>query len=266
MSGNDHHEPSPSDQNLEEPIEDQEDELDVDESDQDEPEFSLSQLSEAYASVIEKRTGVRPVVAAEPAPTDPLDDSEVPHASDDNAACPISPESIIEAILFIGAPRDVKLTSRKVAAVLRDVSPKEVTSIVRQLNEKYEQENAAFRIKSDGGVFEMVLDPALNDFQQEFYGRNKQVRLSQAAIDVMAIVAYNQPTTREQVDKVRGKPSGAVLSQLVRRQLLIVERGKENSKVRYYSTTDRFLDLFQLEAISDLPQSHDVSDIAELAD
>ena len=74
----------------------------------------------------------------------------------------------MESILFVGAPRDVKQTSRKIAALLRDVSPKEVTKIVGSLNRRYEKENAAYRIKADGGVFEMVLDPKLIDFQQEF--------------------------------------------------------------------------------------------------
>jgi segregation and condensation protein B len=112
----------------------------------------------------------------------------------------------------------------------------------------------------------MVLDPKLVDFQKEFFGRNRQIRLSQAAIDVMAIVAYNQPVTREQVDKIRARPSGSVLNQLVRRQLLFVEPGETDSKIKYFATTDRFLDLFQLEEIADLPQSHDVSDMDELAD
>ena len=168
--------------------------------------------------------------------------------------------------MFVGAPKGVKLNSRKIAAVLRDFSPKEVTKIVKELNAKYEKENTAYRVQSDGGVFKMVLDPALLDFQQDFFGRNRQVRLSQSAIDVMAIVAYNQPVTREQVDKIRTKPSGSVLNQLVRRELLFVEPGETNSRIKYYSTTDRFLDLFNLDEIADLPQSHDVSDIDELAD
>jgi segregation and condensation protein B len=82
----------------------------------------------------------------------------------------------------------------------------------------------------------------------------------------MAVVAYNQPTTREQVEKIRGKPSGSVLAQLVRRELLLIESGETNANVKYYSTTDRFLDLFNLDEITDLPQSHEVSDIEELAD
>jgi segregation and condensation protein B len=250
--------------------EDSEEDDEFDEYDDEEEEFSLDQLSQAYAEVLKSREP-----AGETEESEPKDQSSAEKETeledttpevDDNAGCSISPESIIESILFVGTPKDVKLNSRKVAAVLRDVSPKEVTKTVRELNKKYEKENAAYRIESDGGVFKMILDPALLDFQQDFFGRNRQVRLAQSAIDVMAIVAYNQPVTREQVDKIRAKPSGGVLNQLVKRQLLYIEPGEENSKIKYYATTDRFLDLFQLEEIADLPQSHDVSDIAELAD
>ena len=246
-----------------------------DDEEYDEEEFSLDKLSQAYADVLRSQSGQ--TIAANHDPDDaddtqadlqePIVETQAPLPEiDDNACCPISPESIIESILFVGTPKDVKLNSRKVAAVLRDVSPKEVTKIVRQLNAKYENENAAYRIKSDGGVFKMVLDPNLIEFQQEFFGRNRQVRLSQAAIDVMAIVAYNQPVTRDQVDKIRAKPSGSVLGQLVRRNLINIEPGKTDPKVKYYATTDRFLDLFQLDELADLPQSHDVSDMEELVD
>ena len=237
----------------------------------DDAEFSLNQLSEAYAEVIEAQTGVKHTVGL---PEDnkvsegDLDsaDSDLENTIDDNAGCPVSPESIVESILFVGAPRDVKLNSRKIASVLRDVSPKEVTKIVAELNQRYEKENAAYRIKVDGGVFEMVLDPQLIDFQQEFFGRNREVRLSQAAIEVMAVVAYNQPITREQIDVLRNKPSGGVLKQLLKRELLKETRDEKTPKVKYYCTADRFLDLFELDELADLPQSHDMADIADLPD
>ena len=249
--------------------------LNDEEDGDDEEEFSLDQLSQAYAAALKTRgespedvheseqTSTTAPIQANASPRE--EEEQVPEI-DDDACCSISPESIIESILFVGAPKGVTLNSRKIAAVLRDVSPKEVTQTVRALNAKYEKENAAFRIESDGGVFKMKLDPALVEFQQEFFGRNRQVRLSQAAIDVMAIVAYNQPATKDLVEKIRLKPSGGVLAQLVRRELLVVEAGESNSKIKYYSTTDRFLDLFQLEELADLPQSHDVSDMDELAD
>ena len=246
----------------------------ADDNDDFEEEFSLDQLSQAYAEVLRTRAGES--ADPEDKPLDPLppqddelDDESAESESpqlDDNAACPISPESIIESILFVGCPKDIKLNSRKIAAILRDVSPKEVTKLVREINARYEKEEAAYRIESDGGVFKMILDPKLLDFQQDFYGRNRQVRLSQSAIDVMAVVAYNQPATRDQIEKIRRKPCGGVLSQLVKRELLSVVPGETDPKIKYYSTTDRFLDLFSLEEIADLPQSHEVSDIEELAD
>ncbi len=235
----------------------------------DDAEFSLNQLSEAYAEVIEAQTGVKHTVGL-PEETETteseLENAIAEDAADDNAGCPISPEAIVESILFVGAPRDVKLNSRKIAAVLRDVSPKEVTKIVKDLNQRYEKDNAAYRIKVDGDVFEMALDPKLIDFQQEFFGRNREVRLSQAAIEVMAVVAYNQPITREQIELLRGKPSGGVLKQLLKRQLLQESPDEKKTTVKYYATAERFLDLFELEELADLPQSHDMADITDLSD
>ncbi len=241
------------------------DDLDLD---GDEPEFSLTQLSEAYAQVIEEQTGRRHIVDSLDSDQAAADDEAESQLSDSDSEtiCPISPESIVEAILFVGAPQGEKLTSRNVAEVMRDVSAADVTSIVKTLQKRYQDEDRAYRVNYEKGDFELVLDPALIDLQREFHGRNRQVRLSQAAIDVLAIVAYNQPIPREQVEVIRGKPSGSVLAQLVRRNLLDVEPDPEQPKMRYYTTTDKFLDLFQLDDLADLPQSHDVSDIAELAD
>ena len=246
---------------------------DSQDSDDFEEEFSLDQLSQAYAEVLRSREGgedgagskVR-LVKVTATDTEEDEPSNNNRNGDDNSVCPISPESIVESILFVGCPKDVKLTSKKIAAVLRDVSPKEVTKIVKELNQRYEDENAAYRIETKDGAVTLILDPELLGFQQDFFGRNRKVRLSQAVIDVMAIVAYNQPATRDQVDKIRGKSSSSVLKQLVKREILIVEPGKTDPKVSYYTTTDRFLDLFSLDEIADLPQSHEVSDIEELAD
>ena len=179
---------------------------------------------------------------------------------------PQRPESIVESILLVGSPKDVKLTGKKIASVLRDVSPKEVAQIIKQLNEGYEKRDAAFRVHADRGVYRMVLDPSLGDYQNEYFGRNRQARLPQSAIDVMAVVAYHQPVAREEVDRIRGKSSSSVLNQLVKRRLLDVEKSTDRPARKFYKTTDRFLDLFGLEDLDDLPESHDMADIEELAD
>ena len=86
----------------------------------------------------------------------------------------------------------------------------------------------------------------------------REARLSQAAIDVLAIVAYQQPLSAEQIGAVRGKPSGAVLSQLVHRGLLRIERQPGKRPNVQYFTTDRFLHLFGLQTLADLPQSEEL--------
>jgi segregation and condensation protein B len=78
------------------------------------------------------------------------------------------------------------------------------------------------------------------------------------AIDVLAVVAYRQPITAEEVNQHRGRPCNQLLSQLVRRRLLRIQRDPDSPRVARYFTTDRFLGVFGLESLSDLPRSDDV--------
>ena len=233
-------------------------------------EFTLETLSEAYADVMRSEDSEGDATEDEGPEADSADDealgASIGSDENDDAACPISPESIVESILFVGAPSDVKLTSRKIASVLRDVSPKEVAQIVKKLNSRYTQQDAAWRIASDDGNYRMVLDASLEPFRDEFFGRNREVKLNQSAVDVLAVVAYHQPATLQEIDKIRGKKSSSVLNQLVKRQLLVREQSEETPTRKEYRTTDRFLDLFGLTEIEDLPQSHEVADIEELVD
>ena len=104
----------------------------------------------------------------------------------------------------------------------------------------------------------MTLRTAFYPVRNRFYGKVREARLSQAAVDVLAIVAYQQPLSSEQVSRLRGRPCSHVLSQLVRRGLLRIERRGEKLRTPYYFTTDRFLELFGLESLEDLPQSEEL--------
>ena len=252
-------------------------------------ELSLEQLSQAYAKVLKDRkcestpeseTAVSPDNGASESADALLEyaarQSSISRGNkrkalqeidaEDNASCPISPESILEAILFVGAPKDVKLTERTIAAVMRDISPKEIKQMAAALNKKYEKENTAYRVVVESGNYSLELADDLLPLQNHFYGRDRAAKLSQGAIDVLAVVAYNQPVTKEQVDRIRARSSGALLTQLARRNLLDVERTSTKPVKRLYTTTDRFLDLFGLEDLDDLPQTSSVSDLEELAD
>jgi segregation and condensation protein B len=82
----------------------------------------------------------------------------------------------------------------------------------------------------------------------------RRVRLSQASIDTLSLVAYRQPISREDIDRLRGTKSSAILNQLVRRQLLHIERPPDKPRQAFYTTTERFLELLGLESLDDLPQ------------
>ena len=172
--------------------------------------------------------------------------------------------------MFVGAPRGETLTLSGIAAVLRDVSAADVRQSAQDLNEKYERDNSAWRIvvegKGDDAEIKMVLAENLAEFQNHYFGRNKEVQLSQGTIDVLAVVAYHQPISKADVENTRGKSSGSILNQLVRRDLLEIETTKDKPAKRLYRTSKRFLDLFQLSDVQDLPQSHDVSEFEEYID
>ncbi len=269
----------PNENDLAAEADDEEDEEGEDENEDEEGEVSLEQLSAAYAevlknkqqedeNVVDEAQPPAPVVTETPAnpgrtSRSPVDDEQ--RLAEEVAACPISPASILEAILFVGGPAEVKLTSRKIAAVMRDVSPKEVTATAKQLAREYLEEGRAFRLVSRNGTHHLELHPEMAEVQQHFLGRNKAARLTQQAIDVLAVVAYHQPVTREAVNRIRGKSSGAILNQMVKRDLLQFEL-PEGSREKLFSTTDRFLDLFGLDEIEDLPHTHDVDEIDEFAD
>jgi segregation and condensation protein B len=173
---------------------------------------------------------------------------------DDDRACEITPRTILEAILFVGHPQSEPLSSQQIAGLMRGVATDEVDELVRELNEAYAAEHAPYRIQSHGAGYLLELREEFAPLRDKFYGRIKEVRLTQGAIDVLAIVAYNQPITLQEIDRVRGRASGGVLSQLVRRDILAYERAEQTGAKPTYRTTDRFLDLYGLDSLDDLPQ------------
>ena len=173
---------------------------------------------------------------------------------DDDRGCEITPRSILEAILFVGHPQSEPLSTRQIAGLMRGVNADEVDELVRELNENYTAEAAPYLIQSRGAGYLLELREEFAPLRDRFYGRIKEVRLTQGAIDVLAIIAYNQPITLQEIDRIRGRSSGAAISQLVRRDILAYERAAEKGAKPTYRTTERFLDLYGLESLDDLPQ------------
>lgn len=188
--------------------------------------------------------------AAEPLP-------EIEPRPDEDDACEISPLSILEAMLFVGNRTSEPLAAPKAAELMRGVEPGEIPDLVDRLNARYAAGGGPFHVVSEGAGYRLTLRPEFSDVRNQFYGRVREARLSQAAVDVLAIVAYRQPITGEEVSKLRDVPSGHLLTQLVRRRLLAIERSAEKPRTVRYRTTERFLGLFGLGSLEDLPQTED---------
>jgi segregation and condensation protein B len=248
-----------------------------------EQEFSLRTLSEAFAEALARQRAADGKPAETVAPDEevaggnaagaatggaqgtPADEAtgaavgpppiEQQRPSDDDDSCPISPQTILEAMLFVGDSANRPLESQHAASLMRGVEPAEIPALVEELNASYEARGCPYRIASDGAGFRLALCPQYDWLREKFLGRIRLARLSQAAIDVLAIVAYRQPLAADEVSRLREKPSHHILSQLVRRRLLRVERSKEKPRKPLYRTTERFLELFDLRSLADLPES-----------
>ncbi len=174
------------------------------------------------------------------------------------AAIEVTPLGIIEAMLFVGSADNTSLSAEEAASAMRDVDASEIHDLVSELNRRYASNRSPYHIVSQGAGYRLKLRDEFSRLRDRFYGRVRRARLSQAAIDVLAIVAYNQPVSRETVDQCRGVPSSAILFQLVRRRLLHVEHDDGRPRQRTYRTTPRFLDLLGLGSLDDLPQARDL--------
>jgi segregation and condensation protein B len=173
--------------------------------------------------------------------------------------CEINPRTIFEAMLFVGDRENKPLAPESAAKLMRNVAPNELIEIADQLNAEYESVGAPYHIIRESGGFRMVLRPEYESIRTKFYGKVRGTRLSQAAIDALAVVAYKQPITADEVQKLRKSPSQSILQQLVRRGLLEPQRILQNKKnVTLFRTTDRFLQLFQLESLDDLPTAEEI--------
>jgi segregation and condensation protein B len=236
-------------------------------------DLSLDQLGDAFAALL--ASGEYPYAKAAVA-ADATDASDLAHAdvlaeaaADESAAddpCEITPRSIFEAMLFVGRPNNAPLTTKEVASLMRGVRPDEIVALVDELNAAYDERGCPYKVVPADAGYRLALREEFGGIRDLVLGRLREARLSQAAIDVMAIVAYHQPVMSEEVTKLRGKSSGTILAQLVRRQLLRIDRSADQTPgtspsraaVTRYVTTQKFLEFFGIENLDELPRPQDV--------
>jgi segregation and condensation protein B len=223
-----------------------------------EPPLSLGRLRDAFAAMLRPAAESQDASGLRSTPSG-LADSRHPIADSNQAdSVEINPRSVIEAMLFVGRPDNGAISARELAAAMRGVSPAEVDAAVVELNAMYERDGSPYEITGSSQAYRLALRSEYGRVRDKYFGRIREARLSPAALEVLSVVAYNQPTTPEEINRLRGRSSGACLATLVRRQLVRVERPAEQGSPPRYSTTDRFLRLFGLESLSALPRDEEL--------
>jgi segregation and condensation protein B len=174
------------------------------------------------------------------------------------ADLPPSPEQLVEAMLFVGGH---PLTAEVACSAVRGLTPERFQVAIDTLNRRYRDQWRPYAIESREG-FVLVVRPAYRNLRERLFGGPRETRLSQPALDVLSVVAYRQPVGKAEVDAIRGTDSGATLRQLVRLGLIAVQhRADASGREVRYGTTPRFLDVFGLASLDELPRLGDPSQV-----
>ena len=165
---------------------------------------------------------------------------------------------IIEA-LILASPEPI--SPQRIAVVLGSIKPGDIKKHVGALNELYQQEDHAFEIWEVAGGYQFRTRPDYAAYVQQLH-EQRPARLSRAALETIAVIAYRQPLTRAEVEHIRGVDAGAVLRNLIERKLVRIAGHKEvPGRPMLYATTRRFLEVFGLKSLDDLPTLREVEDL-----
>ena len=171
--------------------------------------------------------------------------------------------SAFEAMLFIwGEPLPAKD-----AADVFDITTEEAVDIFDELMIEYEQQHRGIQIRRVNDSFQYVTAEENAEFIRRLCTPVKARRLSQAALEVLAIIAYKQPVTKGEIDAIRGIKCDRVVEGLMAKEL-ICEKGRSEAVGRpyLYGTTQKFLEQFGFESIHELPEIEDIEGVLDAYD
>lgn len=159
---------------------------------------------------------------------------------------------ILEGILFVVGDEGITL---KNLCEIMSISMEEAKQLLLELKSSYEDEKRGIRISYLGDAFKLTTKEEHKEYYQKLVENPETNTLSSSALEVLAIIAYNQPITRIEIDEMRGVNSAYVVRRLVAKGL-IKEAGKSKlpGRPNLYRTTHEFLDAFGLASLSELPE------------
>jgi segregation and condensation protein B len=174
--------------------------------------------------------------------------------------------SIIEALIFSS---DEPISETELVKAIKgidgediQVSEKEVENCIEKLNLIYEEKNSAFQIIKIAGGYLFATKPEYAKYVGFLSSEKSKRRLSQAALETLAIIAYKQPVTKPELETIRGVNSDYILNTLLEKSLVtIIGRTETIGRPLLYGTTTEFLKYFGLNKLSDLPKPREIEEI-----
>ena len=159
---------------------------------------------------------------------------------------------ILEGILFVVGDEGINLNT---LCEIMNINESEAKDLLLNLKKSYEEKNRGLRISYLGDAFKLTTKIEHKEYYEKMVLNPETNTLSQAALEVLAIVAYNQPITRSEIENLRGVSCSHIIRKLLAKGLL-KEDGKSDMPGRpnLYKTTSEFLDYFGLATINDLPK------------
>ena len=186
-----------------------------------------------------------------------LPDDEQPDISTPDQEATITVESVVEAVLFAS---DEPLTDARLASIV-ETSTKQIRQHIKNLNDKYQANNNAFRIEQIAGGYQMLTLSPYNHWLKKLLRVRSDTKLSPAALETLAIIAYKQPVMRADIEAIRGVSVGEVIRSLSYKGLVkIVGRAEVLGRPMLYGTTKKFLEVFGLNTLKDLPKVQELQE------
>jgi segregation and condensation protein B len=199
----------------------------------------------------DEEEAIRDVEAVHDAAGAPAGDAHTAVEPVGASAAGVSPAQIVEALLFSS---DGPLSAARLSELADTLTPSVVRKQIEALNEKYEQVGLSFRIELIARGYQMMTLPDYRPWLERLNKQRSETRLSAAALETLSIIAYKQPVIRVDVEAIRGVACGEVIARLREMGLVrVIGRAEVVGRPLLYGTTKRFLDVFGLADLDDLP-------------
>lgn len=179
--------------------------------------------------------------------------------------------SIIEALIFAAdeplKPAEIVRAIKGIDGEDINITSDDIQNVVNELNEIYEKNGRSFKIITVAEGYMFATRPENSKYLGYLSSEKSKRRLSQAALETLAIIAYKQPITKPEIEHIRGVNSDYILNTLLEKNLIAIKgRSETVGRPLLYATTDEFLIYFGLNKITDLPKPREIDEIMQDAD